>query len=75
LVFAILIVELCLPYFNNLINSQLSLAYVAHWYVIPGLIGLGLIISILAGSYPAFFLASFRPVAVLRGPLKSGSGC
>jgi len=74
LVFAILIVELCLPYFNNLINSQLSLAYVTNWYVIPGLIGLGLIISILAGSYPAFFLASFLPVAVLRGPLKSGSG-
>ncbi len=74
LVFAILIVELCLPYFNNLINIQLSLAYVAHWYVIPGLIGLGLLISVLAGSYPAFFLASFRPVAVLSGPLKSGSG-
>ena len=74
LVFAILIVELCLPYFNNLINIQLSLAYVANWYIIPGLIGLGLIISVLAGSYPAFFLASFRPIAVLRGPLKSGSG-
>lgn len=74
LVFAILIVELCLPYFNNLINSQLSLAYITHWYVIPGLIGLGLFISVIAGSYPAFFLASFRPVAVLRGPLKSGSG-
>jgi len=74
LVFAIIIVELCMPYFNNLINSQLSLAYVAHWYIIPGLIGLGLIISVLAGSYPAFFLASFRPVAVLSGPYKSGSG-
>ncbi len=74
LVFAIIIVELCLPYFNNLINSQLSLSYVAHWYVIPGLVGLGLIISVLAGSYPAFFLASFRPVAVLSGPYKSGSG-
>ena len=48
LVFAILIGELCLPYFNKLINCQLSLAYVAHWYVIPGLVGLGLIISILA---------------------------
>ncbi|MCK4701390.1 MAG: ABC transporter permease, partial [Bacteroidales bacterium] len=74
LVFAILIVELCLPYFNNLINSQLSLAYITHWYVIPGLIGLGLFISVIAGSYPAFFLASFRPVAVLSGPFKSGSG-
>ena len=74
LVFAILIVELCLPYFNNLIKSQLSLAYIANWYVIPGLIGLGLLISVIAGSYPAFFLASFRPVAVLSGPLKSGSG-
>ena len=74
LVFAILIVELCLPYYNNLINNQLSLAYINNWYIVPGLIGLGLIISVLAGSYPAFFLASFRPVAVLSGPLKSGSG-
>lgn len=74
LIFAIIIVELCLPYFNNLIHIHLDLSYITQWYVLPGLIMLGLIISVMAGAYPAFFLASFRPVAVLSGPGSGKSG-
>src|SRR5690606_26428977 len=33
------------------------------------LIGLGLIVGIIAGIYPAFYLSSFKPILVLKGKL------
>jgi putative ABC transport system permease protein len=73
LIFAVLIVELILPQFNHLIQIQLSLNYFDNWYIIPGLLVLGFLLAIMAGSYPSFFLASFRPVAMLTGSLKAGT--
>ncbi|MCK4345138.1 MAG: ABC transporter permease [Bacteroidales bacterium] len=73
LIFAVLIVELILPGFNNLLQIQVSLNYLENWYIIPGLLALGFLLAIMAGSYPAFFLSSFRPVAVLTGSLKAGT--
>jgi putative ABC transport system permease protein len=72
LLLGILIVELLLPYFNNLVNLELKIDYLSRWYKIPGLFFLGIIVGLLAGSYPAFFLASFKPVAVLTGKLETG---
>lgn len=72
LILAILIVELLINPFNNLIQLQLGINYLA-WYTIPGLIILGIIMGFLSGTYPAFFLASFRPVAVLSGTLQKGA--
>jgi putative ABC transport system permease protein len=74
LIIGIILVELLLPYFNNLVNLELSIDYFGKWFIIPGLILLGLIVGLLSGSYPAFFLASFKPVAVLSGKLEKGSG-
>ena len=73
LIFSILIVEMLLPYFNNLVKLELNIDYLGKWYIIPGLILLGIIVGLLAGSYPAFFLASFKPVAVLTGKLQTGT--
>jgi putative ABC transport system permease protein len=73
LLLGILIVELLLPYFNNLINLKLNIDYLGRWYIIPGIIVLGIIVGLLSGSYPAFFLASFKPVAVLTGKLEAGT--
>lgn len=59
-------VYLSLPFFNNLVQQQLSLNFTSinFW-----LIGFAFILSIglLAGSYPALFLSSFRPVRILKG--------
>jgi len=74
LIIGILLVELLMPYFNNLVNLELSIDYLGKWYIIPGLVLLGIIVGLLAGSYPAFFLASFKPVAVLTGKLEKGTG-
>lgn len=72
LLIAVLIVELLIDPFNNLIQLQLGINYLA-WYTIPGLIILGLFMGFMSGTYPAFFLASFRPVAVLSGTLQKGA--
>jgi putative ABC transport system permease protein len=74
LIIGILIVELILPVFNNLVKLQLNIDYFGNWYIIPGLILLGIIVGLISGSYPAFFLASFKPVAVLTGKFEKGTG-
>ena len=70
LIISILIVEITLPYFNNLLKSNLFLDYFGVWYTIPGLIVISLIVGFLAGAYPAFYLSAFKPVSVLKGSLK-----
>lgn len=47
----------------------MKMQYLANWYTIPGLIFLASLIGLLSGSYPAFFLSSFKPIAVLKGNL------
>jgi putative ABC transport system permease protein len=73
LVIALLVVELVLPVFQSRTQVSLSLNYFANWYTIPSLIGFALVVGLMAGSYPAFFLASFRPVAVIAGKLEAGT--
>jgi len=72
LIIGLLIVELLLPRFNNLIQIQLDLNFL-NWYVIPGLLVLVIVMGLLSGTYPSFFLASFRPVAVLTGTIQRGA--
>jgi putative ABC transport system permease protein len=64
---ALPILQLMLPFFNNLTGKNLSVPYLESVYTIPLLFGLALFVGLLAGMYPAFFLASFNPVAVLKG--------
>ena len=69
LLFAVLIVSLTLPSFNVLTEKQLSLNFTDP-VVLFILSGLTLITGIAAGSYPALFMSSLRPVVVLKGALK-----
>jgi putative ABC transport system permease protein len=72
LVLAIGIVYWALPLFNALTGQSLSLHLGANVWVLPGLVLFGLFTGVLAGSYPAFFLSSFNPIAVLKGKLTNG---
>ena len=72
LVLAILLVYLALPTFNDLAGKELTFHFTEDLWLLPVLLLFGLIVGILAGSYPAFFLSSFRPVAVLKGTLTAG---
>jgi putative ABC transport system permease protein len=66
---ALLLVNLSLPAFNMLTRKQLSLEYDRFYFWISFL-GFVFFTGMLAGSYPAFFLSSFKPVAVLKGTFK-----
>ncbi len=73
LLFALLIVKLSLPYFNNLLGTKLVLNLFAAWYTIPVLLLFTLIVGIMSGSYPAFFLSSFNPYEVLKGNARNAA--
>jgi putative ABC transport system permease protein len=63
----VILAELLLPTFNTLFEKQLDLNYGLAQIAI--LIGLVLLITALAGAYPAFYLSSMRPIRVLKGSL------
>ena len=71
LIFALLIIKLSLPYFNDLLGTKLELGLFAAWYTIPALLLFTLLVGIMSGSYPAFFLSSFSPYEVLKGSARN----
>lgn len=63
---------LLLSPFNNLAGKEISsILFTKPWFILS-LLGLMMLVGLLAGSYPAFYLSSFRPAEVLKGKLKSG---
>ena len=72
LVLGMLMASLALPYFNQLSGKQIGSAALFQPAMLVFLSLLILVVGILAGSYPAFFLSAFRPVEVLKGKLAGG---
>ncbi|MBN1301893.1 MAG: ABC transporter permease [Melioribacteraceae bacterium] len=70
---AVFLVALLLPLFNELSGKQLTTDFFASPVVLPSLLFFTVLIGIAAGGYPAFFLASFQPVAVLNGKVNRGA--
>jgi putative ABC transport system permease protein len=65
-IIALFLVQLMLPGFNQIAGRQLALPLFTNAYTIPALLAFTLIVGLLAGSYPAFFLSSFQPVEILK---------
>jgi putative ABC transport system permease protein len=72
-VIALLLVLVLIPSFNHLIGKDISLSVFSGYKGIVGFISLIMLVGIAAGAYPAFVLASFNPVEVLKGSLSPGS--
>ena len=67
LMLALVMVELFLPIYNNIVGKDLSVKYFSKWYIIPLLFFTTLWIGIFAGSYSSISISSFKVLSVLRG--------
>jgi putative ABC transport system permease protein len=74
LLLAIGMVLLILPLFNQMAGKSLQPDQFLSIKAVLMLMVLPLIVGVLAGSYPAFFLSAFKPVQVLKGKLVPGKG-
>lgn len=70
---AVGIVKLALPGFNELVGEELALRLTDPVHL-GGLLGVGLLAGLLAGSYPSLYLSSFQPVRVLKGMVHAFRG-
>jgi ABC-type antimicrobial peptide transport system permease subunit len=68
---ALLLAAASLPWFNGVAGKQLQLPLANPYFWLAGGLFVG-ITGLLAGSYPAFYLSSFRPVQVLKGTFRVG---
>lgn len=73
LLFAFLLVDLSLPFFNQLSDKQIAMPW-GNLYFWIMVLGFTVFTGLIAGSYPAFYLSGFNPVKVLKGTFKAGPG-
>ncbi|MEO8474025.1 MAG: ABC transporter permease [Chryseolinea sp.] len=66
MIFALTIVELILPLFNAITDKSISPDYGDGQFLMI-IVSVTLLTGVVAGSYPAFFLSSFKPAVVLKG--------
>ena len=73
MVVAIVLLVMLLPVFSQLTGKQLIFpaGSPVFWFILTGLF---LLIGLVSGTYPAFFLSSLNPVRVLKGKLTFGRG-
>ena len=62
-----------LPGYNQLLGYPLTINWGA-WPLWAFLFGVMVVVGLLAGSYPAFFMSSFSPIQALKGKLRVGKG-
>lgn len=67
LLFAILLIRIILPTFNEFSGRLLNFTDIFHGLMPVYLIALTLFTGLLAGSYPAFYLSAFQPIVVMKG--------
>ncbi|MFT3705384.1 MAG: ABC transporter permease [Agriterribacter sp.] len=69
--FSLLMVQLSLPLFNKIANKEVSILWNSPVFWLASLCFI-ILTAVVSGSYPAFYLSSFKPVKVLKGTFKAG---
>jgi putative ABC transport system permease protein len=64
---------LALPFFNQMTGKSIEFDYVLSPMFVIAIILILLVVGLLAGSYPAFYLTSFKPIEVLNGKIRQGA--
>ena len=72
---AVVLVEVLMPYFNQLTGKQLAFDVFQNLEMVGLLVGIGLLIGLISGSFPAWFLLKIHTSEALKGNmLSSGKG-
>lgn len=71
---AVILIEILQPAFNSLVGKELSLFGSSGLIMVSGILILIVLTSLLAGSYPAWFISRFPPLFSLRGTILSVKG-
>ncbi len=71
---AIALVILLLPQFNSITDLSLGIGDLFRWYMFPAILLLTILLGALSGLYPAFVLASFKPIQALKGKATTSNG-
>jgi putative ABC transport system permease protein len=66
------IATVMLQYFSSISGKIISIPWTEWWFV-PSLLGLAVLVGVIAGIYPSFYLSSFKPIQVLKGTLTQGA--
>lgn len=72
-IISLVLVLICMPFFNDLTGRTVGIPYRSLWFWLLCFVFV-LLTGFIAGSYPAFYLSSFRPVQVLKGTFTGGRG-
>jgi putative ABC transport system permease protein len=70
---AAFLIVLALGPFNSLSGKNLDFGIFTSPMLVVGLLVFAVLVGVLAGSYPSFYLTSFSPAAVLKGKIRSGA--
>jgi putative ABC transport system permease protein len=73
LILSLVLVILLLPQFNSLAGKSFEMSILVSPVVIISLIAVIVVVGILGGSYPAFYLSKFSPLSVLKGEITKGA--
>lgn len=73
-VLSLLLVELAMPYFKDIFGERIIFTYSASIPFIAELIGISILVGLISGSYPAFFLSKLQPAQSIKGILSGKSG-
>lgn len=71
LLFCLALVQISLPFFNDIAGKTMTIPWANPIFWLMA-IGFCLVTGLIAGSYPALYLSSFRPIKVLKGTFKAG---
>jgi putative ABC transport system permease protein len=72
--FAILLMLILLPMFNELANKQIEIGEIFEWKLIMSFVSVLLVNILLSGLYPAYILSNFKPTEVLYSKQKLSGG-
>ncbi|MFD1187090.1 ABC transporter permease [Pontibacter rugosus] len=71
---ALALVQIFIPEFNELTEKHFASDFFLQWEFLVALLAIVLLVGVVAGSYPAFFLSAFKPSDVLKSDKQPKGG-